>query len=442
MTENTTTPQGPKKRCFVVMGFGEKVDFATGRTLDLDKSYRLIIKKAVEDAGLECIRADDVVHAGIIDTPMYQLLYDADLVVADLSTSNANAIYELGVRHALKPRTTIVIAESQFKFPFDIGHLLVRTYEHLGKGIDGEEADRMRGILNAAITQLVGNLDQTDSPVYTFLPMLNIPSMAAAVVASQQPQATVSADEDNSATLLLGMFKQARKDSNWPLAVSILNELLKKRPKDDYLKQQLALATYKSKQPSVEEALKNAKEILDTLNPWQTTDPETLGLWGAVYKRFWDIKTAKDGVDLTSAKADLDEAIRAYEKGFYLKNDFYNGINFAFLLNVRASVSEKRDAIADTVTAERIRKQVIDICNGILNGTQTGFIEDEEQKFWLQATLVEAYLGTGQKDKADALKSEIIKGDDKWIPEQWMIDTMNDQLDKLSKLLDKAPVID
>jgi hypothetical protein len=69
------------------MGFGEKTDFATGRTLDLDKSYRLIIKKAVEDAGLECIRADDVIHAGMIDKPMYELLYEADLVVADLSTS-------------------------------------------------------------------------------------------------------------------------------------------------------------------------------------------------------------------------------------------------------------------------------------------------------------------------------------------------------------------
>ena len=45
MTENTTTQQTPKKKCFVVMGFGEKTDFATGRTLDLDKSYRLIIKK-------------------------------------------------------------------------------------------------------------------------------------------------------------------------------------------------------------------------------------------------------------------------------------------------------------------------------------------------------------------------------------------------------------
>ena len=29
-----------RKRCFVVMGFGVKTDFATGRKLDLDKSYR------------------------------------------------------------------------------------------------------------------------------------------------------------------------------------------------------------------------------------------------------------------------------------------------------------------------------------------------------------------------------------------------------------------
>jgi hypothetical protein len=60
------------------------------------------------------------------------------------------------------------------------------------------------------------------------------------------------------------MFKQARKDSNWVLAISLLKELLKKRPTDDYLKQQLALATYKSRQPTAEEALKAAKDILKT----------------------------------------------------------------------------------------------------------------------------------------------------------------------------------
>ena len=91
-------PPSGKKTCFVVMGFGKKTDFQQGKTYDLDKTYRIIIKKAVEEAGLECIRADDIIHAGVIDEPMYKLLLCADVVVADLSTSNANAIYELGMR--------------------------------------------------------------------------------------------------------------------------------------------------------------------------------------------------------------------------------------------------------------------------------------------------------------------------------------------------------
>ena len=159
----------PKKTCFVVMGFGKKTDFQQQKTYDLDKSYRIIIQKAVEEAGLECIRADDVVHAGIIDKPMYELLLGADVVVADLSTANANAIYELGVRHALRPHTTIVIAEKNFKFPFDIGHLLVRPYTHLGDGIDAEDAEAAREGLKKALRELTEK-KETDSPVYTFLP--------------------------------------------------------------------------------------------------------------------------------------------------------------------------------------------------------------------------------------------------------------------------------
>ena len=165
----------PKKKCFVVMGFGEKVDFQQQKTFDLDKSYRIIIKKAVEEAGLECIRADDIIHSGVIDKPMYQMLLEADLVVADLSTSNANAIYELGVRHALRPNTTIVIAEKNFKFPYDVKSLLIRTYNHLGPGIDAEEAEDFRAGLIKAIQVLVAQQD-VDSPVYTFLPTLQKPT--------------------------------------------------------------------------------------------------------------------------------------------------------------------------------------------------------------------------------------------------------------------------
>ena len=42
---------------------------------------------------------------------MYALLLHADLVIADITTFNPNAIYELGVRHAVRPYSTIILKE-------------------------------------------------------------------------------------------------------------------------------------------------------------------------------------------------------------------------------------------------------------------------------------------------------------------------------------------
>jgi hypothetical protein len=88
-------------KCFVIMGFGEKTDFQSNpqRVLNLNKTYKNIIKPAVEAAGLDCVSADEVIHSTVIDKQMYDNLLSADLVVADLSTANVNAAYELGVRH-------------------------------------------------------------------------------------------------------------------------------------------------------------------------------------------------------------------------------------------------------------------------------------------------------------------------------------------------------
>lgn len=433
------------KKCFVVMGFGEKTDYATGRTLDLDKTYRIIIKKAVEESGLECIRADDIIHSGLIDKPMYELLLDADIVIADLSTANANAIYELGVRHALRPHTTIVIAEKQFKFPFDLKSLLIRPYEHLGKGIDAEEGDRVREELKKAIRKLLDTPD-VDSPVYTFLPALKAWNASVTPIVEAHAQAAVTADEmpvaapspaaaqgaeqqDDTTSELVEMFQEAKAASNWAGAVSALKRLVKRRPNDPYIRQQLALATYKSKKPSVIEALNEGRKILEELQPHTSTDPETLGLWGAVHKRLFEE---------TRDAAAVDEAIWAHEKGFYVRNDYYNGINLAFVLNMRASVAkEPREAGADVVLAERIRRQVLAICQKLLEKD----IKDDQGKvdrhetFWVKATMVEALLGLGETEKAMSLKDEAIQQ----APEDWMAGTMNDQLAKLTALLATTP---
>ena len=95
------------------MGFGKKTDLSTGKTLDLDKTYKNIIRPAVEKSGLKCVRADEIQDSGLIDKSMYALLMHADLVVADISTYNPNAIYELGVRHAVRPFSTKINRQSR-----------------------------------------------------------------------------------------------------------------------------------------------------------------------------------------------------------------------------------------------------------------------------------------------------------------------------------------
>lgn len=142
---------GTKKICFVIMGFGTKTDFSTGKTLDLDQTYKNIIQPAVESSGFQCIRADEIQDSGLIDKSMYALLMQADLVVADISTYNPNAIYELGIRHAVKPYTTIVLKEKDGKIPFDLDHTRIFKYSHLGVDIGADEAKRCQKELSVLI---------------------------------------------------------------------------------------------------------------------------------------------------------------------------------------------------------------------------------------------------------------------------------------------------
>src|SRR6476646_193922 len=97
-----------KAFCFVLMPFGKKKDDA-GRLIDFDQIYSEIIKPAVEDADLEPIRADEETVGGIIHKPMFERLMLCDYAVADLTTANANVFYELGIRHAARPWSTVLL---------------------------------------------------------------------------------------------------------------------------------------------------------------------------------------------------------------------------------------------------------------------------------------------------------------------------------------------
>lgn len=416
-----------KKKCFVIMGFGKKTDYRTSRLLDLDKTYKHIIKPAVTEAGLECIRADEIVHSGTIDVPMYEMLMEADLVIADLSTSNVNAAYELGVRHALRPRTTIVIAEQEFAFPFDVNHISIRTYRLDGEVLDIDEVGRFKPELRSAIETILEE-SKPDSPVYTFLKQLTPPSMGEveALVAAAADEAPSDPGDNPTLAGLLDQAATAKAADDFLTAKALLGAARAIAPNDPYIVQQLALVTYKSKQPTVLAALEEARDVLKDPDPMSSNDAETLGIWGAIHKRFWE----ENG-----DPADLDRSIAAYEKGYRLLDDYYNGINYAFLLNVRAANAEPADAITDFVLARRVRAHVVELCEAA-RAKLSGREGTEEQRYWILATEAEAALGLGQAARKDELLAEAAALD----PQPWMVESTETQLATLEGHLQDSPL--
>lgn len=149
--------------CFVLMPFGTKTD-GNKKEIDFDKVYNSFIKKAIIEAGLEPIRADEEKGGGFIHKPMYERLMFCDFAVADLSFANANVFYELGIRHALKPFTTVSIFEVNTKLPFDTAPLRTIPYNY-----DNGEIQNVDEKIKALAGFIKGNLDavkiQHDSPI-------------------------------------------------------------------------------------------------------------------------------------------------------------------------------------------------------------------------------------------------------------------------------------
>jgi O-acetyl-ADP-ribose deacetylase (regulator of RNase III) len=122
------------KKCFVIMPFGKK-DVLDGKgnvidTVDFNQVYDQLIKKAVEEIGIECERCDEIPESGSIHKKMFKGIFEADVALVDITSLNPNVFYELGVRHALHKFVTVVIQKkSDQPLPFNIRGLSVTSYE-------------------------------------------------------------------------------------------------------------------------------------------------------------------------------------------------------------------------------------------------------------------------------------------------------------------------
>lgn len=387
------------KVCFVIMGFGKKQDPYTNRTIDLDATYKQIIQPSVKACGYQCIRADEILESGTIDRSMYALLYKADLVIADITTDNANALYELGTRHALRPFSTIIIKAGEGKIPFDLGHTRIIPYEHLGNEISNKEAQRSIRELKSMINAVTNN-PVPDSPLYTYIPKIAQPKI------SDEDLEEIIGELLAKENTVYSLSEQAKKfmhEKRFEEAAQKWHRLREMVENEIFYIQQEALCTYKSEKPSKTQALTNALQIMASIK--EQTDTETLGITGAINKRLWHA-TKEEGY--------LDEAIEMYKKGWTLHEDYYTGENYAFCLEQKSILEkDERRKIHKQVEAEGVRKQIIDIILSTLEE------EEPEELKWKYATLANCYFALGKAEKGQEYEQKF----EEQKPEKWEKET-------------------
>jgi nucleotide-binding universal stress UspA family protein len=335
---------------------------------------------------------------------MYEMLFRADLVIADISTGNVNAVYELGVRHALRPNSTIIMTEDQGRLYFDLNHISTFRYQHFGDDILAREAKRAVKDLGALIGSVMA-AQAVDSPVYTYLPKLLSPRM------SDEEYEELLEEAEEAHQRFSRHMREGEKfmrQSEHHLACQEFAAAHAMRPGEPNVVQKLALNTYKSKQPDELTALKAGLELIGLLHPQESNDPETVGIAGAITKRLWLLEGDRDA---------LEASIQFYRRGFEVKRDYYNGQNLAQCFEFRAQIqSERSEKIFDFMCAQKIRETLLKLLHRVLSSKE--FFERPDKR-WIYATLANCHFACEQPQLAEPFEHKFIGASEA----QWEIDT-------------------
>jgi len=249
--------------------------------------------------------------------------------------------------------------------------------------------------LKKKVTALMEN-PEVDSPLYTLIPNLQAPTFTEEEIEELKEES----EELKSISQLLEESEVARKENNFEVAITLLEEARAVHPQNDFITQRLVSVIYKSELPNRANALHAAEKILTVLKPDKSNDPETLGLAGAINKRLFE--EYKDEIY-------LKKAMSFYQRGFIIEQDYYNGINYAFMCTLNSTMRDSRfEAHADYGNGMLARKQVINMCNEIVD--DSSFEErDDQERVWIFLTLAECYFATEDLEKEEQYVNEAKK---------------------------------
>jgi hypothetical protein len=420
--------------CYVATPFGKKTNYQTGRVVDHDDVYLRAIKPAAELAGCQVIRIDEDTSGGIMQKSILRLCISSDIFIADLGDGNPNVMYEVGVRHAARRGSAILVAPAGNRLPFNISNSRVFIYQvdETG-GLDPAETDRLRTTLQSVIQQ--GLADQrNDSPVFEFFPGYTVelpddmrqresksrsypPDLKEALSsrsdasprrkkkAAQDAEEIVKSTAPDDPAAALDVLKKYRDLGAWDDLIRFAAELPPPVAELGQIQQMLALALNRRNHPGDRD---RAVALMEQLVAKTGGDGETHGILGRIYK---------DRFAVTGDQADILNAIAHYRAGFEKEpSDYYPGVNLVNLLAVYGGQAGKQEL---TTVLPRVRSALTDR------------IDPERPDYWELATALELAAIAGDWSAAQGCVSRILKQP----PEKWMIETTVANLNHLEQAM-------
>jgi hypothetical protein len=401
--------------CFVLMPFGRKPD-AAARVVDFDRVYHDLIAPAIAAADLEPLRADEEMTGGIIHKPMFERLILCEYAVADLTTANANVFYELGLRHAVRKWSTVLIfAEGGGQLPFDVAPLRALPYRLNSAGVPDDPA--------TSTTALAKRLTEArradaDSPVYQLvdgfpdIQRLKTDVFRDRVRYSQQVkeelavarksgapavravEATVGKIADAESGVVVDLLLSYRAVKAWEDMIALVGRMPAPLAATVMIREQLGLALNRAGRGD------EAERVLTTLIEERGPSSETYGILGRVYKDHWESALRAD--ELLLARGLLDKAISAYLKGFETDwRDAYPGVNVVTLMELKDPPDQRRIGLMPVVRYAVDRR-----------------IAAGKPDYWDHATRLElAVLGADAEQATSSLADALAQVREAWEPE-------------------------
>ncbi len=412
--------------CFIISPFGKKKG---PEAIEFDFNYicETLFKPAIIMAGLTPIRADAEATGGIIHKAMYERLILCDYAIAELSTTNANVYYELGMRHTIKPFTTVCVMSSKTMLPFDLN--LNRTFpyqiDEQGKltNIEGDIA-----AIAAKLTAAKRN-KTTDSPVHQLVEGISFqkslahektdifrdkvsyekqikeklsdirehPIKEERLGLLQAYAATLTPIENQETGVLVDVLLSFRAISAWQQMIDWIKGLPEYVFNTQMVQEQYGFALNRNKQRS------KAVEVLEALIAANGPNPETNGILGRVYKDLADDNEVNEFKKESFLKKSLEAYLAGYEADI---RDAYPGIN---AVTIMALVNDERypkylHAIKLAVQLKMKKKQ---------------------PDYWDYATLMElAVLENNPAEAKEQLLKALAEKTEDWMP-QTTINNLN-----------------